>query len=232
MTRNVLILAPTDRLSAESRTGDLFDAALMEIVRVLDLPASIASVLVPWTTDLAPLIAVGIADTAPGFDPEGRAEGGTRSGLLPYLPPGEALSDESRLFFASSHLALGGQGPMSLADAVGSHPPTDIVVLGWTSDFSLPRGALGDRAPRVVTFGSLASAASVASALDIAVSGVTDLERSAASSIEADLPGGSEAEDEAGLEPFVPFGLLIQDYFNDLIPDEGPLPPADRPRAR
>jgi hypothetical protein len=104
------------------------------------------------------------------------------------------------------------------------------VVLGWTNDFS----QLRTPETRFLTFRSLTSPERVASGLHIPTSRVVDLEAKLPPYIEdSDVPDGTEFADErrrdADLEPFVPFGLLIQDYFDDLLSDDD-LP--SEPRAR
>jgi hypothetical protein len=227
--RNVLILAAgSGGYLEDGRAGDLFDLALVEIVRVLDVSASVGSVLVPWSTDLAPLIAVGIFDTAPSFDPEGDAGTRTeasRSGLVPYLPPDTEWSAASVPFFESSHLALDRDAPMPFAQAIEQYPPAYVVVLAWTEDFSQLRDALRGTKAEFFTFGSLTSPQRIASSFDIPISQVEDLELRLAPIAEGtDIPDSSEFADERGrdadLEPFIPFGLLIQDSFNDFLPDD------------
>ena len=215
--RNVLILAgDTPPEESSGRSGDLFDAALLEIVRALDVSGDIASVLVPWSDEFAALIAVAAADTAPSFDPESateRAEG-SRSCLVPYWPA-ETSSDEwSRPFLDSSHLSLAGRTPVSLADALGKHPPQDLIVLSLPNNIAAMRRVFGHA--RVFVFGSLVSRAQVASVLDVQPDRVVDLEQTLRS-IE-DTSGARRSEVE-GLEPFIPFGLLIQDVYDDILPD-------------
>jgi hypothetical protein len=225
MMRNVLILAADSAdLAEHRRVGDLFDQALVEIVHALDVPAGVANVLVPWSTDLSPLIAASIVDTAPTFDPEGdRKEATSRSGLVPYLLPGAETSDQGASFFRSSHLALGRAAPLPFADVISKHPPTDIVVLAWIKGFAQSLNVQAH--VNLVTFGSLAPSTRVASALNVPPSRVIDLELRLPRIVEdKDLPDSREFADERGrdteLEPFIPFGLLIQDYFDNLLPDD------------
>jgi hypothetical protein len=237
--RNVLILAAArGGYLEDGRAGDLFDMALVEIVRVLDVPASVGSVLVPWSTDLAALIAVGIFDTAPSFDPEGGAGTRTeasRSGLVPYLPPDTEWSAASVPFFESSHLALDRDAPMPFAEAIKQYPPTYVIVLAWTEGFSQLGDALSGTSPAFFTFGKLAPPERVASGLNIPISQVEDLELRLPPIVEgSDIPESSEfageREGDVGLEPFIPFGLLIQDALDDLLPDDEPLLFRDRER--
>lgn len=224
--RNVLVLAAATggRLDGE-RAGDLFDQALIEIVGVLDVPLGAANILIPWSTDLSPIAAAAIVDTAPTFDPEGglRREA-PRSGFIPYLPPGAEWSEDGIVFFRSSHLFLERDAPMSFEAALRQHPPTDVVVLAWTEDFAQLRDLLRN-VQRVVTFGSLTPPERIASGLGIQFSQVIDLEHRLIPFDEAtEIPRGSEFADERGrdadLEPYIPFGLLIQDYFDTMLPDD------------
>jgi hypothetical protein len=231
----VLILTAKDGAPSALRAGDLFDQALIEIIRVLDIAAERASILVPWSMDLAPLIAVGTADTAPSFDPEGDGRiPSSRSGLVPYLPPGVEWSEQDEPLFRSSHLSLEQRDrPMPFDTAIGQYPPTWVVVLACTDEFSPFRAALRESSASFVTFGSLMPPERIATEFGIPIEQVTDLEQRLPSFVEkSDIPDGSEFADEigrdAGLEPFVPFGLLIQDYFADLLPDDEPRPSPER----
>jgi hypothetical protein len=232
--KNVLILAgATGGELVGERAGDLFDMALVDAVRTLDVPAGAASVLVPWSTDLCPLIAAGIIDTGPSFDPESGARvEDSRSGLIPYLPPGAEWSESSMAFFTSSHLSLDGDAPIPFEQAIRQHPPTHVVVLAWTKEFSHWRDLLAGA--RLFTFGSMAPPEQIASGLNIPSSRVENLEaRLPRLTEDRDIPEGSEFADDRArenrLEPFVPFSLLIQDALSELLPDdEPPISPARR----
>jgi hypothetical protein len=214
--RTILVLA-ADRPSEEGeRTGDLFDAALLEIVRVLDISEERGSVLVPWSDQLAPLIAVAAADTAPSFDPEGDTWDGSRSSLIPYRPT-EMSSDEwTEPFRAGSHLSLTRARPFSFVEALDKYPPQDIIVLSIPENIAPLRPAAAYA--RFFVFGSLLSRARVAAALDIPAERVEDLEQRLRPL--EDVLGMRRPEEER-LEPFIPFGLLIQDVFDEMLPDDG-----------
>jgi len=218
----ILVLGAASQTPEGQRAGDLFDFALIEIVRVLDIPANRALVLVPWSEDLAPLVAAGIADTGPSFDAEsGATREGQEPGIIPYLLPGREGTEQTSLFSASTHLSPGSPGPMPFADALKSHSPTHIVMLAWTDDSTPVRAALRGTTASLVTFGSLMSPARVADLLEIDEGSVTDLELRLGPLPARDAPDSSEFASEgayeAELEPFIPFGLLIQDYFGDLL---------------
>ena len=217
--KSILIFASDTPASGEGRVGDLFDAALLEIVRALDVSSTVATVLVPWSDELAPLIAVAAVDTAPSFDAEGAPKEGTQSSLVPYRPMG-TLDEASQQFLAASHLPLSGRSPMSFEAAVKQYPPTDIIVLSpemsQKDELAVLRGAPGFKNVRLLMFGSLTSRDQVANAMERGWESVENLE-------ERLVPLGDEARrlgiEEGKLEPFIPFGLLIQDVFDDILPD-------------
>jgi len=178
---NLLVVASAiDGGGDRSRTGDLFDFALSEIVRVVDIPGRLWTALVPWSADLAPLVAAAVIDTAPTFDPETSIEGGSRSGLVAYYPPQGAPSEEDFVFYRASHLSLGRQAPLTFAAALQQHPPSHL-------EERLDLGSEDDDTSR---FREL----------------------------------GVQREAESELEPYVPFGLLVQRYFDNMLPDADPSP--------
>jgi hypothetical protein len=70
----ILIIAPAmTRRRWTGHLGDLFDSGFVETVRTLAGSGTAATVLIPWSKQLAPLIASATIDTAPSFDPESRA---------------------------------------------------------------------------------------------------------------------------------------------------------------
>ena len=113
------------------RTGDLFDFALIEVVRALNVRSERAVVLVPWSIELAPLVAAGTIGTAPSIDPENL--GAERSGLLPYYPPSAVPSAQDVTLYRATHMTLGGDAPLPFAVALNnSHAHTF-----WSCSFAL-----------------------------------------------------------------------------------------------
>lgn len=227
--KNILILASDTPAGGDGRVGDLFDSALLEVVRALDVSSGVATVLVPWSDELAPLIAVASVDTAPSFDAESAAEEGTQSSLIPYRPQG-ALNERSRQFLAASHLSLSGRSPLSFEAAIKQHPPTEVIVLSpmlsRKDEVAVLREAPGFKNARLLMFGSLTSRDQVAAVMERDSERVEDLEhRIRPIDGEARRP----SEEEAKLEPFIPFGLLIQDAFGEILPDV-PMPSSRRDR--
>lgn len=222
--RSVLILAAAspEPLGGE-RQGDLFDMALLEIVHALDIPQTRAFVLVPWSDDLAPFVATGIIDSAPSFDPESGTTESSRSGLVPYIPLGSTLSEQSTVFFSSSHLALERAVPMPFERVIQDYPPTDVVVLTWPKKYAGQGSFQNLQNARFLVFGSLTSPQQIVADLSIPLEKVEDLERrltSESGEIREGAEFADEREREAGLEPFIPFGLLIQDALDDILPDD------------
>jgi hypothetical protein len=225
---NLLVLASaTEGGRGPSRAGDLFDFALSEIVRVLDVRAGVGTALVPWSADLAPLIAAAVIDTAPSFDPEAEASigGGLRSGLVPYYPPQAASSEEDSVFYRASHLSLGRAAPLAFAAALQQHPPTHVLVLSAVKEFGALRSFLQTHDASILSFESLTPTAEVAGDLNVDLFRVTNLEeRLVLPSEDEDTSRfrelGVEREAELELEPYVAFGLLVQSYFDNILPDD------------
>jgi hypothetical protein len=213
--KNILILATDTQAKSAGRRGDLFDAALLEIVRTLDVSSDIASVLVPWSDELAPLIAVAVADTAPSFDPERAGKEGSQSGLILYRLSSFSSDERSRPFRDGSHLSLTERLPITLSQAVDKYPPTDVIVLSLPKDIPSLQGS----DIRFFVFGSLLALSDVRATLAIPAERMEDLELKL-SPIEDKL--STARPEEEGLEPYIPFGLLIQDVFREILPDEPP----------
>jgi len=223
---NLLILSSgTEGGRGPRRAGDLFDFALSEVVRVLDIRAGVGTVLVPWSPDLAPLIAAAVIDTSPSFDPEASTEAGSRSGLVPYYPPRTASSEEDSIFYLASHLSLGRPAPLAFAAALQQHPPTHVLVLSVTKEFDALRSFLQTSDALILAFESLTPTAEVANNLNVELLRVTNLEeRLILPSEDEDPPRfhelGVEREVEVELEPYVAFGPLVQSYFDNILPDD------------
>ena len=228
---SVMILTPRrddDRVS--DRLGDAFDTAVVEILRTLDGQDKVR-VLAPWTPDLAPLVTVALVDTAPSFDPEGGFSAATtRSRIVPYTLATEdtaADSDEAgereAAFWHNTHLSLGRERPESLTSAIAEAPPTHLVVLGLPQSAAKVAAAIKDRVVKIFCFGSLVSRWEIAEGLGVPLARIEDLE--------GRLPAGEAASEEASsfarerdaeetLEPYVPYGLLLQDALDDFLPGD------------
>ena len=209
---NILIVASaTEGGRGPQHIGSLFNFALSEIVRVLDIRADRAVVLVPWSTDLAPLIAAGTIDTALSFDPK-QAVG--RSGLVPYYPPSAAPSEEDIVFFLATHISLSREAPPTFAAALKQCPPSRVLVLSANKEFDQLGSLLQSSGAPILAFASLTPIAEVAASLKVAPSRVTNLEQSLTLLAEDDDIARVE------LEPYVAFGLLVQKYFDAMLPDD------------
>lgn len=228
MSAVVLILAPGSNAKRSiSRSGDLFDTAFVDAVRTLDGRGADLTVLVPWTADLAALIAVATLDTAPSFDPEREAGSGeARSWLVPYVPPGEAAREMENIFWRSSYLSLGGRPPPgSLKQTLGKVSAIQIVILGAPRRADAVRKVLRSRELKVLTFGSLLGPLEAARVVGVEPSHVIDLEERLPSSGEDEDLGrfpelATERSPEDNLERYIPFGLLLQHHFDALLPDD------------
>lgn len=233
MRAGVLILTQGSNLKRfEGRKGDLFDLAFIDAVRTLDGPGAQVRVLIPWVADLAALISAATLDTASSFDPE-RTEGpgGTRTRLVPYLPPGEIQADVDTdtdgVFWRASHLSLAGfERPQSLEQALGAFPNIHVVMLGSPRRPATVRKALrGRELLNVFTFGSLLSQFETAKIVGVEQSRVVNLENNMPEISEGDDPAESsefatERSSEEQLERYVPFGLLLQKAFEGMWPDD------------
>ncbi|MFZ5685715.1 MAG: hypothetical protein ACOY9C_13865 [Pseudomonadota bacterium] len=210
--------------------GDAFDTAVMEILRTLDGQDKV-KVLAPWTPDLAPLVAVALVDTAPSFDPEGGLPAAsTRSRIVPYTLAAEDVavdSDEARereaAFWNGTHLSLGREGAESLTSAMADAPPTHLVVLGLPQAAADVAAAVEDRVVKIFCFGSLVSRWEIAEGLGVPLDWIEDLEgrlpsREAGSEEASSFARERDAEEP--LEPYVPYGLLLQDALGDFLPGD------------
>ena len=225
----ILILAPgpgDERV--RDRVGDAFDNAFVETLRTLDAQGVDAPVLAPWSNDLAPLVAAALIDTAPSFDPEGggsRAE--TSSRIIPYLvAPDDFIKDEA-IFWRATHLSLGRGAPLPLGEVLETWRPTHVVLLGLPEDTSELVRAIGGRDDvAVLVFSGLMGREDAALRLDLSIDRVIDLEARLAKfddDGERTAPSSSlEEAAEAELEPYVPYGLLLQEALADFLPRERP----------
>lgn len=230
MTAIMILTPPRDDDYTRGRNGDAFDTALVEVLRTLDGQGEKIPVLTPWSSDLAPLVAVALVDTAPSFDPEGGSSTGTtRSRIVPYRLVSEdaGLTDgtasREAAFWRGSHLSLSQEAPVSLEAAMDAAPPTHLVVLGLPKATAAVRTALKDRSVSVVCFGSLVSRSKVAERLGVRFDNIEDLERRlppAETAKEEASVSVRERDDEETLEPYIPYGLLLQDALDEFLPGD------------
>ena len=209
----------------------MFDVAFVDTLRALAGPGSRMVLLLPWSQDLAPLIGAAMLDLAPIFDPEAPpGEGPSPRGVVLYVPPGdEASAREGDPFWQASHLSLAEGGHLSLADAVRAHPPTHVVALGTPQRPAAFRQALRGRRLKVLVFRSLYAREQAVEALGVASDGALDLEETLPEplpepTVQRTLEASVERSQEVDLEPFVPFGVLLQSFFDDWLEDEEPMP--------
>jgi hypothetical protein len=99
------------------------------------------------------------------------------------------------------------------------------LVLSATNEFDELRSLLESSATPILAFASLTSIAEVAASLNVAPSRLTNLEGSLAPPSEDDDTTrfrelGMERRSETELEPHVAFGLLVQKYFDGMLPDD------------
>lgn len=230
MNAVMILTSPRDDDRVRGRHGDAFDIAFIEVLRTLDGQGDENPVLAPWSPDLAPLVAAALVDTAPSFDPESSdSAGATRSRIVPYRLVSEDVgvtdgtAGREATFWRGSHLSLAREAPISLTTAMTVAPPTHLVVLGLPKAAAEVGAALRDRSVSVLCFGSLVGASEVAESLGIPFSNVDDLERR--------LPREEIAKEEASesfrqraaeetLEPYVPYGLLLQDALDEFLPGD------------
>lgn len=228
MTVLMILTPPGDDDRMRDRTGDAFDTAFVEILRTLDGQGSKVPVLVPWSSDLAPLVTAALIDTAPSFDPEGGGSAAaTRSRIIPYSLTAEdaglmeGASDREIAFWRSSHLSLARGAPVHLGAAMGAAPPTHFVVLGLPKAAAEVAAALKGRPASVFCFGSLVSRGEVVETLGVSFGDVEDLERRLLpEKVPSEDYSSPEREREESLEPYVPYGLLLQDALDEFLPGD------------
>jgi hypothetical protein len=230
MTVVMILTPPRDDDRLIGRTGDAFDTAFVEILRTLDGQGDKVPVLAPWSPDLAPLVAAALVDTAPSFDPEsGGSAAATRSRIIPYAMASEdagltdSAAEREATFWRSSHLSLVRETAVPLMAAMNAAPPTHLVVLGLPTAAAEAAAALMDRSVNVFCFGSLVSRGEVAEALGLRLGNVEDLERrlpSEETALEKSSASERERDVEDSLEPYVPYGLLLQDALDEFLPGD------------
>lgn len=222
----VLILAPdpTDE-RFWARTGDAFDTALVEVLRTLDAAEDGFYVLAPWTEDLAPLVLAATFDTGPSFDPEVEASGPeTRSRIVPYSLPGAETPGLRSPYWRASAMSLTRRAALPLQMAVKEYRPDVLLVLGLPADTSELLGGMDLTRMKVLTFGVLLSSGEVAEVLDVSLEQVRDLQLRLPERAEPEVERMSESalerSAEVELEPYVPYGLLLQDALEEFLPGE------------
>jgi hypothetical protein len=209
------------RTRSTGRLGDLFDTGFVETVRTLAGRGAAATILIPWSKQLAPLIASATIDTAPSFDPESRAE--PQLQLRLYTMPGQVDWQSEDIFWRGSYLSLNGIAPVSLSEALSGCEKVFTVVLGKPFRAATMRRMLRARDLDVVTFGSLADPDETARWIGADTERIADLEQ-LLPPLPTDETGETLAAPELAaeemLEPYVPFGLLLQYKFDELLSDE------------
>jgi hypothetical protein len=215
----ILIVAPpmTRRRSAE-HLGDLFDIGFVDTVRTLAGSGTAAMVLIPWSKELAPLIASATVDTAPSFDPESRAE--PQLHLRLYTAPGQADWEPGNAFWRGSYLSLAGIAPVPLPEALRGCQKIFAVVLGKPPRAATLRRMLRASDLDVVTFGSLADPEGTAQWIGADTRRIVDLEQLLPPLPTDETAAVPELAPEEILEPYVPFGLLLQYRFDELLSDD------------
>ena len=224
--KTIVILAP-DAVHPEQgegpvgdRGGDLFDTGFVETVRTLSAPRRNLKVLVPWSHDLAPLLSAATLDNAPAFDPERSDKpDGAATVIVPYAVGDSPASFVESAFWASSHLSLIFPQPVDIRGYLDGNPVDHIIALGFpgrglrltdTLRFTVER-----HKPQIFVFGRIMSRGGAAEELRADPGRVIDLSEryewdSPPRASEANKETASLLEWESHLEPYVPFGLLIQ----------------------
>ena len=223
----ILLIAPASAKGERGpRAGDLFDTAFIEAVRTLSPQESDLVLLAPWTADLAPLVMAASLDAAPGFDPEDRRGVALPPrGIVPYLLPGHYAPDPAGdLFWQASFVSLTGGGRKSFEAALLDHLPTHVLVLGAPLRPPAFRRALRGLTLKVLHFGSMIEKDEVATMLGVTRDSIIDLEKRDQPTVEGDADLApetiSERSREERLEPFIPFGVLLQVFFDEWLSDD------------
>ncbi|MDR6116009.1 MULTISPECIES: hypothetical protein [unclassified Sphingomonas] len=226
--KNILIAAPSyasrreRSLRRDDAFGAQFESALVELTRTLEGPSAIDAILVPWREDTRALIAVAAMDAAPSFDPEeavGRDE--RQSRLIPYHATDNDIDLADDSFWQASHLSLGRREMPTFEAAVKQYRPSYVIMLGDPPQPDLIRISVMEHGAKVLAFGSLVQPGQLAERLGLPQHRIVDLEVNVirTDAEDEDYREGSaterRAEDE--LEPFIPFGLLIQESLDNLL---------------
>jgi hypothetical protein len=190
--------------------GTMLEEALLEVVRALDGPSRIAQVLLPSSPLLTPLVSVALADGRERFNPEDIVDRRSRRAEFLFYVDGEARSRERPV---SRSVGVGMVAPVLLGELLATHPPSTVVALGWPGADLL--GALPDGCDLLV-FDRLVPPAER-----------TDWPFRKVTLLGADLPDFGGAEEDASflrfedaLEPFTPYGLLVQQALDQWLDDE------------
>ena len=228
--QTVLIVAPDEVPQDEGemtrRAADLFDIGLVEIVRTLAMARRNFKLLVPWTRDLAALISAATLDAAPAFDPEG-SEGKDvpRSIVVPYAAGDSAKYFVESVFWRSSHLSLNLGAPTDIRSYLDESRLDHVIALGLPNSGSgiadTVRLAIKQHSPSIYVFGQLSTSVDTALALRTDPHRVIDLSAKYGESLSLPSKEARETESmlewESDLEPYVPFGLLIQRAILDMF---------------
>lgn len=238
MTPVVLLVARADdRKVPDGRAGDLFDTAFVDAVRTLNEVSGSMRVLVPWSAELAPLLAAATLDLSPAFDPEEPWAAESRLAMVPYLLPGSPLPEADDAFWQACPLSLTDLGRGTFSDVVARAGVTHVVALGAPSRPASYRRALRDRPVKVLVFGALFPVRDASRVLGIPSDRFIELDtRRFDPAGRGDLPDASDDEVTASrtyeerLETYVPVGLLLQAEFDEWLSEDpgskGDLEPA------
>jgi hypothetical protein len=192
---------------------NLLEQATVEVLRACAFAAE--TVLIPASMHLLPYAAViahDIRQIAPGpeatlrfpiarFVPIAREPTGLIETVRPFLRAdlGAPICDGDK-----------GQGVLSFETALADHPP-EVVVALTTDEFALKLLSSLQRKPRVLYFESLLRGRldDLKKQLGPVASDLINLEQGLAKVDDRDKESGRS--DDEGLEPFVPFGVLLQE---------------------
>jgi hypothetical protein len=217
--RSLLLLAP-EPAHAEQGHGELFDSALIETVRSLSQPRPKLRTFVPWTESLAPLISVATLDSSPAFNPESREERQPGQ-LVPYFPDFQEMREKSRSFWQSSYLSL--QYPSPLSPGVAMEQSVDAVITLGVPNLETPISAILERGRPILYFSALSRPNAFISTVGMRNLELLDLSADFSQDEHFEETSDSlirELSWERGLEPFVPFGLLLQRWLDRNFPIE------------
>ena len=214
---HTILVVRSDR-QVPSADSDLLEAATAEILRTSIFAAD--AVLVPASAQVLPMAAV----VARGVFREQRDEGGDSYGTtpIPSLPgrfiPFRAGAEETTVSLAPFLGAYLGGSALDLDATAGVEPlgrllvhrPVDLVV-ALTPD-AVVANVLREQAsqPRVCYFKSLPGAEVITVQFGPVAASVVDLAANFTDGAELDIDPESGRSDDVGLEPLIPFGLLLQ----------------------
>ena len=134
----------------------------------------------------------------------------------------DAAADREATFWRKVSPFADARGAYPPSSALAAVPPTHLVVLGLPHAAADIAAAMKSHRIRIFCFGSLVSRADVATGLGRLSTG-SRISRGACQQrkpSQRSSASGREREAEEPLEPYVPYGLLVQDALDAFLPGD------------